>query len=102
MAFHAQQCVEKCFKALLEEADIEIRKTHNLLTLKTAINQRQQLDFDEDMLSLLNKLYIDSRYPGSFGLLPSGIPSLEDAEKFVAFAVDVMQRTSQSLAFPSL
>ena len=72
VAFHVQQCVEKCLKAFIEEADIEVRKTHNLLTLKTAIDHRQKLDLDEDMLSLLNKLYIDSRYPGNFGLLPSG------------------------------
>lgn len=98
VAFHVQQCVEKCLKALLEESDIEVRKTHNLLTLKTAIEDHgQQLDFDEDMLSLLNKLYIDSRYPGNFGLLPSGIPSLEDAKQFAAFAVDAMQRTLKLL-----
>ncbi|MFH0783889.1 MAG: hypothetical protein V2B20_18305 [Pseudomonadota bacterium] len=61
------------------------------------LDQRQQLDLDEDMLSLLNKLYIDSRYPGNFGLLPSGAPSLEDAEQFFAFAVDVMQMTRKLL-----
>jgi HEPN domain-containing protein len=36
VAFHAQQCIEKCLKALLEEYNIEIRKTHNLLTLKVS------------------------------------------------------------------
>jgi HEPN domain-containing protein len=97
VAFHVQQCVEKCLKALLEESDIEVRKTHNLLTLITALDPRLQLDLDEDMLSLLNKLYIDSRYPGNFGLLPSGVPSLEDAEQFAAFAVEVMQRTLKLL-----
>lgn len=97
VAFHVQQCVEKCLKAFIEEADIEVRKTHNLLTLKTAIDGCRRLDLDEDMLSLLNKLYIDSRYPGNFGLLPSGAPSLEDAEQFVAFAVDVMQMTRKLL-----
>ena len=97
MAFHAQQCVEKCLKAFIEESDIEVRKTHNLLTLKTAIGHCQLLDLDEDMLSLLNKLYIDSRYPGNFGLLPSGAPSLEDAEQFSAFAVDVLQMTRNLL-----
>jgi HEPN domain-containing protein len=96
-AFHAQQCVEKCLKALIEETDIEVRKTHNLLTLKAAIDGHRRLDLDEDMLSLLNKLYIDSRYPGSFGLLPAGAPTLEDAEQFFAFAIDVMQMTRNLL-----
>ena len=89
--------LKKCLKAFIEEADIEVRKTHNLLTLKTALDHCRRLDLDEDMLSLLNKLYIDSKYPGSFGLLPSGAPSLEDAEQFVAFAVDVMQMTRKLL-----
>ncbi len=72
IAFHAQQCVEKCLKALLEEYNIEIRRTHNLLTLKKAVEATHLVDLDEDMLSLLNKLYLDSRYPGEFGLLPTG------------------------------
>ena len=33
VAFHAQQTVEKCFKAIIEEFEIQTLKTHNLLTL---------------------------------------------------------------------
>jgi HEPN domain-containing protein len=32
-AFHAQQCVEKCYKAILEEHEIDIPNIHNLVTL---------------------------------------------------------------------
>lgn len=28
VAFHAQQCIEKCLKALLEELDLETGKIH--------------------------------------------------------------------------
>ena len=56
VAFHAQQCVEKCLKALLEEFTIEVRKTHNLLTLKNAVECKHPIDLNDDMLSLLNKL----------------------------------------------
>jgi len=93
VAFHAQQCVEKCLKALLEEFDIEVKKTHNLLTLKNAVEYKQPIDLDEDILSLLNKLYIDSRYPGAFGLLPTGAPTLEDAEQFAIFAFSTLHKT---------
>jgi HEPN domain-containing protein len=92
VAFHAQQCVEKCLKALLEEFEIESRKSHNLLVLKTAVESKHAIDLDEDMLSLLNKLYIDSRYPGTFGLLPSGLPTLEEAQEFALFAKKVMEK----------
>mgnify|MGYP001371865132 CR=1 FL=1 len=33
VAFHAEQCVEKAFKAVLEEKCMEIPKIHNLVTL---------------------------------------------------------------------
>jgi len=90
VAFHAQQCVEKCLKAALEEFDIDVGKTHNLLTLKAAVERKHHIDLAEDTLSLLNKLYIDSRYPGNFGLLPSGAPTQEDAQEFARFAREAM------------
>ena len=33
VAFHAQQCVEMVFKAIMEERGIETEKIHNLVTL---------------------------------------------------------------------
>lgn len=98
VAFHAQQCVEKCLKALLEEFDIEVGKTHNLLTLKAAAERNYPIDWDEDTLSLLNKLYIDSRYPAEFGLLPNGAPTLEDARDLARFAAKAMDEAEALLA----
>lgn len=97
VAFHAQQCVEKCLKALLEEIDIEVGKTHSLLTLKAAAERDYSIDWDEDTLSLLNKLYIDSRYPTEFGLLPNGAPSLEDARDLARFAAEAMDEAEALL-----
>jgi HEPN domain-containing protein len=98
VAFHAQQCVEKCLKAVLEEFDIDVGKTHNLLTLKAAVEHKHPIDLDEDTLSLLNKLYIDSRYPGDFGLLPSGAPTQEDAREFASFAREAMEIITEMFA----
>lgn len=95
VAFHAQQCVEKCLKALIEEFDIDVGKTHNLLVLKSAVERKHSVDLDEDTLSLLNKLYIDSRYLGEFGLLPTGAPTLDDAAEFARFARDAMRKTKR-------
>ena len=33
LAFHAQQCIEKGFKAVLEEHEIEVTRIHSLVTL---------------------------------------------------------------------
>jgi len=98
VAFHAQQCVEKCLKALLEEFDIEVGKTHNLLTLKAAAERVYPIDWDEDTLSLLNKLYIGSRYPAELGLLSNGAPTLEDARDLAHFAAEAMDNTEALLA----
>jgi len=97
IAFHAQQCVEKCLKALVEEYGIETPKTHNLLTLKACLERKHPIDLDEDTLSLLNKLYIDSRYPGDYGLLPAGEPTLKEAQEFAQFAGETIEKIIKML-----
>ena len=83
VAFHSQQAVEKSFKALLENRKIDFKKQHDLIKLKDKIDD---FNADEDTLDILNKLYIDSRYPGEIGLLPYGKPTIEDAKEFFDFA----------------
>ena len=34
VAFHAQQCVEKALKAVIEEYELSSKKIHDLVTLK--------------------------------------------------------------------
>ena len=92
VAFHSQQCIEKSFKAIVEKFELAVSKIHNLITLNETISSVYKFDFDEDKLGLLNKLYIDSRYPGDFGLLPNGKPSIEDANGFQKFAKEVYEK----------
>jgi len=68
---------------------LQIKKIHDLITLKSIISSIYSSDIDEDLLSLLNKLYIDSRYPSGFGLLPNGRPTLDDAKLFYEFAQNI-------------
>lgn len=97
VAFHAQQCVEKVFKAVVEEFELRAVKTHDLITLKNTIGSVCDEDFDEDVLSLLNKLYIDSRYPGDLGLLPSGKPTVEDAKMFYGNSEEIYNKVKDFL-----
>ncbi len=90
VAFHAQQAIEKSFKAIIEDKQEKIPKKHDLLTLKNMIRDRIDIE-NEDLLDSLNSLYIDSRYPGDMGLLPHGQPTLEDAREFYEFALDVFR-----------
>lgn len=89
VAFHCQQCIEKTFKAVIEEYQLTEKRIHDLITLKNILSTVSNFDFDEDILDLLNKLYIDSRYPGELGLLPEGKPTLDDAKTFFEFAKKV-------------
>ncbi len=84
-AFHAQQCLEKTLKAILEENEIDISKTHKLHTLISLIPVKN-ISFDERLIALLDKLYIDARYPGDLGLLPDGKPQFEDVNEFFSLA----------------
>ncbi len=89
VSFHAQQAVEKSFKAIIEEFEIGFIRTHDLLKLHQAVKNYLESAIDVEMLTELNELYISTRYPGEFGLLPNGKPAIEDAERFYEFALDI-------------
>lgn len=97
VAFHAQQSIEKSFKAIIEKADKKIPKQHDLIKLKGLFEQKFNLDIDEDILDTLNLLYIESRYPGDLGLLPYGKPTLDDAKVFYQTAQEVFDKTCDIL-----
>lgn len=90
VAFHAQQCIEKSLKALGEERSLELPKIHKLKTLASRVGiDLSSFENSEDYLHLLDELYIESRYPGDFGLLPNGKPTVEDAQEFYQFAKSI-------------
>ncbi|MCX6051853.1 MAG: HEPN domain-containing protein [Campylobacterales bacterium] len=95
-AFHAQQSIEKSFKALVENKYSKVNKQHDLLKLYSLISDSFTVQ-NSDMLDTLNQLYIDSRYPGSFGLLPYGKPTLKDAKEFYEFAKDIFEQVCMFL-----
>jgi hypothetical protein len=45
---------------------------------------------DCDLLIVLDQLYIDARYPGEFGLLPHGKPSLSEVRIFYDQALQIL------------
>jgi len=98
VAFHAQQCIEKCFKAILEEQSKKLPKDHSTLRLYGLVKELIAVDIDIDTLTDLDDLYIESRHPGQLGLLPEGKPTCEDAREFSEAAQRIYQQTSQGLA----
>ena len=84
VAFHCQQCLEKCFKAVIEEQDKPSIKSHDLIRLQ--LNANIHLEAPETiLLGIINEVYIDARYPGDLGLLPHGKPTIDEVEGFILF-----------------
>jgi HEPN domain-containing protein len=97
VAFHAQQCIEKTFKAFLQEKGLETPRTHDLVKLYHTVNQKHSFPLDIDLLLKINDLYVDARYPGDLGLLPNGKPDLDNAKKFYTFAKSIYTALRQHL-----
>ena len=79
--YHAQQSVEKVLKAVLTEEEIEFSRTHNILDLASAVKQTgHESPLAAEDAVFLNSVY-RARYPTALGLLPTGEPTQEDAER---------------------
>lgn len=86
VAFHAQQCVEKCLKAVAEERVGTVLRIHDLRRLWEIVADQFRDPLDVDLLRELTDVYTNSRYPGDLGLTPLGKPTEEDAARFEQFA----------------
>jgi HEPN domain-containing protein len=98
--FHAQQCVEKCLKALLEENGVLVPHIHSVIKLNSLVIEEAgiSLNLNEDELDLVDAVYIDTRYPSGLGLLPSGYPTREDAREILRIAEEIYAAISKHLS----
>ena len=86
LAFHAQQCVEKCLKAVAEERAGTVPRVHDLRRLWQIVADQFSEPLDIDLLRERSDLYTDCRYPADIGLAASGKPTQKDATRFEQFA----------------
>jgi HEPN domain-containing protein len=91
--YHAQQAVEKCFKAIIEEKGVGMPRTHDLTRLHSLLKPHLKFEVDSTLLQTIDTIYTSSRYPGDLGLLPNGKPTVEDAIVFFEFAKDIFEKT---------
>ena len=96
VSFHCQQCLEKCFKAIIEEKDMPSIRSHDLLRLQLIANI-QLSDSETILLSMINETYIDARYPGDLGLLPNGRPTISEIGPFIQLCETVFNRLKDKL-----
>ena len=98
VVFHCQQAIEKYFKAYILENSKPLLKNHNLLALYGIIKEIKDFNIDEDMLSTINDIYLESRYPGEIGLLDDGLkPTVEQANQFFTFAKDIKEKIENEI-----
>ena len=94
IAFHSQQCVEKCLKAFLVYHSAAFRKTHVLAEL---IQGCMEIEPEFQRLYVLNadrltEYAVEARYPADFES-----PSLEEAKKALHLAEQVRDFVMQKL-----
>jgi HEPN domain-containing protein len=97
VAFHSQQAIEKSIKAIVEEFSIAFTKTHNLQSLLVKIEAFILLSVNDVIISELDRLYIDSRYPGDMALMPSGKPTPEEAKIYFQEALKIKKQVDTFL-----
>jgi HEPN domain-containing protein len=66
VCFHAQQCVEKCLKALLVACRTESPKTHDLGQLVALLPRRLRPSLDDEEQDRLTDYATVTRYPGDY------------------------------------
>ncbi len=86
IAFHAQQCVEKCLKAVAEERLGTVPRVHDLRRLWELVAEQFAERLDVEQLREMTDIYMDCRYPGELVLMPAGKPTEKDAARFEEFA----------------
>jgi HEPN domain-containing protein len=95
ICFHAQQCVEKCLKALLIFDSQAVPKTHSMrqLVLLLSSQMRGQLADIEQDIQQLDAFYAFTRYPDALpGSLADRMPEFDDAEDALFTALEVFNR----------
>lgn len=97
VAFHSQQAVEKMYKAIMEEFEIDFIKTHKLEILNESVKNVIHLDTDIEILQRLDEVYTSARYPSELGILPYGKPSGEDAKLFSNYALSMFNQIKTRL-----
>lgn len=97
VAFHAEQAVEKCFKSIIEEAELSLPRIHDLNRLYSFAENLINFEVDQTLLNVLNSIYTSSQYPSDLGILPDGNPSVSDAEEMYLFASKIFEETKAQL-----
>ncbi len=80
VCYHAQQCIEKLFKAVLIHRSVTPPKTHDLVVLDALVKQTvAEWNWQVEDLRLLSRAAVAFRYPGETADEDEAIASLRAA-----------------------
>ena len=83
-----QQSIEKALKALFIENAIKFKKTHNILELKTILeNNSLSIELSDDECDFLDSIYLPSKYP-----IGSALPYFQPDEKICKESLSLAER----------
>ncbi len=92
--FHAQQCVEKYLKGILQLWCIPFPKTHDLTTLLDAcLERRREWEMHRNDLRMLTQFAVVFRYPGESATKAEAREAVRAAERLL----EVLQTVVPSL-----
>ncbi len=95
VAFHSQQAVEKCFKALIEEKNLTVPRIHSLIRLYNIIEDFLERPFEIRIILALDSVYTSSRYPSDIGMIATGNPTLQEAREFYESAMNIFDEITK-------
>lgn len=100
VCFHAQQCVEKCLKAIIQAKIKKVLRIHHLKELFSEVRKHQpKIEDFRDGINILDRYYIPTRYPAALpGSLPDGLPDKDDAQEALQIAQEIYQFTLRTLS----
>jgi HEPN domain-containing protein len=85
--FHAQQCAEEYLKALLDEARLDLPRTHDLKSLLDLLPGRDEAwEALRPSLVVLSRAAVTMRYPGDVADRPAAKEALATARRVRALA----------------
>jgi HEPN domain-containing protein len=95
VAFHSQQVVEKCFKALIDEKNIDIPRIHSLVRLYQVVEGFLKNPIEIRELMALDNVYTSSRYPSDIGMIATGKPTRQDALALYESAKNIFEAITE-------
>jgi len=92
---NVQQSIEKAIKSLFIEKIIPFKKTHNILELKTILeNNGVVIDLTEDECDFLDSIYLPTKYPIS-SALPIFYPDKEICKNSILILDRVINKVKE-------